>query len=62
MCLGVHYNQTYAPVAAWESIGILLSTVLCNNWKTIQLGFLLSFPQEPVERDCYMNIPKFNGL
>ena len=28
---GAHYNQTYALVTPWESIDILLSTILHNN-------------------------------
>ena len=58
MRLRVHYNQTYYPVAAWESISILLYTVLHNNWRTMQLNYMLDFTQEPVERECYMNITK----
>ena len=58
MSPGVHCNQNYSPVAAWESIRILFSTVLRNNWKTMQLGYVLVFPQAPVERECYMNILK----
>ena len=46
MCPEIHYTQTYAPVMAWESIMILLYTVLLNNWKTIQVDYMLAFPQE----------------
>ena len=58
MLPGVQYNQTYAPVAAWEYIRILLSTLLCNNWKTMQVDYRLYITQAPVERECYMNTPK----
>ena len=37
---------------------ILLSTVLFNNWKTIQINSILDFPLAPFERKCYMKIPK----
>ena len=37
---------------------ILLSTLLRNNWKTIQLDYILYFTEEPVDRERYMNIPK----
>ena len=56
MRTGVHYNQTYAPVAAWESIRILLYTVLRNNQKMMQINYILDFTQAPVDRECYMNI------
>ena len=55
---GVHYNQNHAPVAAWESLMIILSTVLHNYWKTMHLGYVLYFTQAPVERECYMNTTK----
>ncbi len=31
---------------------------LLNSWKTKQIDFVLAFPQAPVERDLYMEIPK----
>ena len=55
---GVHYDQTYAPVASWESIRLLLAMTLRNKWKTRQLDYVLAFPQAPVERELYMQIPK----
>ena len=55
---GVHYDQTYAPVASWETIRLLLTMVLKNNWKTRQLDYVLAFPQAPAERELYMKIPK----
>jgi hypothetical protein len=64
---GCHYEwkrdvtigETYAPVASWQSIWRLLTmTALHNNWHTVQLEFVLAFPQAPVKRDLYMMIPK----
>ena len=55
---GRDYEETYAPVASWESIRILLTLVLKNKWKTRQLDYVLAFPQAPVEKECYMKIPK----
>ena len=57
---GVHYNQTHAPVLAWGFIMILLSTVLLNIWNIIQLDYMLTFPQAPVDRECYIKIT--NGI
>ena len=54
----MHYDQTYAPVASWETICLLLTMVLKNNWKTRQLDYVLAFPQAPAERELYMKIPK----
>ena len=57
---GVYCNKTYEPVAGWDSIMILLSTVLHNNWKMTKIDYVLSFTKAPVERECYMNTP--NGI
>ena len=55
---GVHYNQTYASVASWQPIGLLLTITAVHGWHTQQLDYILAFPQAPVKRDLYMKIPK----
>ncbi|GAX15565.1 hypothetical protein FisN_3Hu032 [Fistulifera solaris] len=52
------YDQTYAPVASWNSIRLLLILVLIHGWHTKQLDYVLAFTQAPVERDLYMKIPR----
>jgi hypothetical protein len=53
---GIDYDQTFAPVATWESIR------LCWEWsrtngRTKQLDYVLAFPQAPVDRECFMKMP-----
>jgi hypothetical protein len=55
---GIHYWDTYAPVASWNSIRLLLAMTALHGWHTTQLDFVLAFPQAPVERVLYMSIPK----
>jgi Reverse transcriptase (RNA-dependent DNA polymerase). len=55
---GIHYDQTYAPVASWNSIRTLLALTAIHNWHTIQLDYVLAFPQAPVEKEIYMEIPQ----
>ena len=55
---GVDYEETYAPVTSWRSIRLLLTMVAMRRWHTLQLDYVLAFPQAPVERDLYMAIPK----
>ena len=55
---GVHYDQTYAPVASWKSIRLLLTMVAKCGWHSRQLDYVLAFPQAPVEKELYMKIPK----
>jgi hypothetical protein len=55
---GIHYDQTYAPVAQWKSIRMLLIMVAKYGWYSKQLDYVLAFPQAPVEKEIYMQIPR----
>ena len=55
---GIHYDLTYSPVAAWSSIRLILALAATHNWYTKQIDYVLAFPQAPVERPLYMEIPK----
>ena len=55
---GIHYDQTYAPVASWISIRTLLALTVIHNWHTVQLDYVLAFPQAPEEKEIYMEIPR----
>jgi hypothetical protein len=52
------YDLTCAPVTSWASIKLLLAIVLVNSWHTIQLDYVLAYPQAPIDRDLNMHIPK----
>lgn len=54
---GVNYWETYAPVASWASIRMIMNLAALHGWKTRQLDFVLAFPQAPVETDLYMEVP-----
>ena len=58
MIQGVHYDESYAPVATWGSIRFLLALVLKHGWHTKQIDFVAAYTQAPVERELYMEIPK----
>jgi len=53
-----HYDQTYAPVASWAIIRLIMIIAAVNGWPTKQLDYVLAFPQAPIERDLYISIPK----
>ena len=55
---GIHYDQSYAPVASWRSIRLLLILIAQFGWHSKQLDYVLAFPQAPVAREIYMKIPK----
>ena len=52
------YEQTYAPVASWNIIRLLLILVMVHICHTIQLDYVFAFTQAPVDRNLYMKIPK----
>jgi hypothetical protein len=53
---GVHYNETYSPVASWNSVRMLL-TLTTHGWHTKQINYVQAFAQAPVEKTFYMKIP-----
>lgn len=55
---GEHYEETYAPVAKWNSIRLILTLSALHGWHTAQLDYVMAFPQAPVQREIYMNVPK----
>jgi hypothetical protein len=55
---GVNYWDTFAPVASWSSIRLLLVMSLINNWHTKQIDYVQAYTQADVECDMYMKIPK----
>jgi Reverse transcriptase (RNA-dependent DNA polymerase) len=55
---GIDYDQTYSPVVTWPSIRLLLTLMLVNNWATRQIDYIQAYPQAPIERNMYMEIPK----
>jgi Reverse transcriptase (RNA-dependent DNA polymerase) len=55
---GVNFWETYAPVATWSSIRLVMNLAAINRWQTRQLDFVLAFPQADVETDLYMEVPQ----
>jgi hypothetical protein len=55
---GVNYWETYAPVASWPTIRLLLTMSLLNNWKTRQIDYVLAYTQAPPETQMYAKLPR----
>jgi Reverse transcriptase (RNA-dependent DNA polymerase) len=58
MIKGIHFQESYSPVATWNSIRTVLILAAQHNWHTVQIDFVLAFPQALIERTLYMEIPK----
>lgn len=54
---GEHYDETYAPVASWNSVRMLLTMTVAHGWHTKQIDYVQAFAQAPVEKTLYMRIP-----
>ena len=56
---GVNYWETYAPVASWPTVRLLLTMVIQKNWPTRQIDYVMAYTQADVEHDqMFMQIPK----
>jgi Reverse transcriptase (RNA-dependent DNA polymerase) len=55
---GVNFWETYAPVAQWISIRLILCMAALNSWKIKTFDFVQAFPQAPSEADLYIDVPK----
>ena len=55
---GEDYNKTYAPVASWMSIRLLLTFVAAFGWQTQQVDYVAAYTQAPINRDMNMEFPR----
>ena len=55
---GEDYDKTYAPVASWMSIRLLLTFVVAFGWHTQQVDYVAAYTQAPIDRDMYMEFPR----
>ena len=54
---GEDYDKTYALVASWMSIRLLLTFVVAFGWRTQQVDYVAVYTQAP-DRDMYMEFPR----
>ena len=52
------YDKTYSPTASWPAIRLQLALVLVHGWVTKQIDFVQAFPQAPIEKVQYMEVPR----
>jgi hypothetical protein len=54
----VDYFETYAPVVAWSTVHMLLTTVLQEGWNTKQVDYTNAFAQAELDEEVYVEPPK----
>jgi len=52
---GCDYWDTYAPVATWGSICLILATAIVQGWHSKQIDFVMAFTQAPVKCDMHVH-------
>ena len=55
---GEDYDKTYAPVASWMSIRLLLTFVVAFGWHTQQVDYVAAYTRAPIDCDMYMEFPR----
>ena len=55
---GEDYHKTYAPVASWMSIRLLLTFAVAFGWHTQQVDYVAAYTQAPIDRDMYMKFSR----
>ena len=55
---GVDYFESYAPVASWTTIRMLLCLSVNQGWETKQVDFSNAFVQAKLTDEVYVTTPK----
>jgi hypothetical protein len=55
---GIDYSESYAPVASWTTIRMLLCLSVNQEWITKQVDFSNAFVQAKLSDDIYVTAPK----
>ena len=55
---GEDNDKTYAPVASWMSIRLLLTLVVAFGWHTQQVDYIAAYTKAPIDLDMYMEFPR----
>ena len=56
---GLHYEDSYAPVASWPTIRLVLLQALLQGWDTKQIDYVLAYTHAPISYPhTYMEIPR----
>jgi hypothetical protein len=55
---GVDYFESYAPVASWSTIRMVMNTAIQRGWATRQVDFSNAFVQATLKEEVYVDLPE----
>jgi hypothetical protein len=55
---GVDYFESYAPVASWATIRMVMNIAIQQNWATRHTDFSSAFVQAPLAEEVYVELPE----
>jgi hypothetical protein len=53
---GIHFDQTYSPVVAQQTIQLFLIIATINKWKAIQINFVMAYNQANINKTAYIEL------
>jgi hypothetical protein len=58
----VNLFETFSPIVNWFSVRLIFTLSLLSGWSTNQVDSVFTYPQDPINFDMYMNVPKGNQI
>jgi hypothetical protein len=55
---GVDYFESYAPVASWSTVRMVMNLAIQRNWATRQVDFSNAFVQAELKEEVYVELPE----
>jgi hypothetical protein len=55
---GVDFFESYAPVAAWLTVQMVMNLAIQRGWATRQVDFLNAFVQATLNEEVYVELPE----
>jgi len=54
----IYYWDTYSTVVSWQTICLVFTLAIVNDWYIHSIDFVMAFPQAEIKTDIYMRPPQ----
>ena len=55
---GFDLDNTFAPVASWSTVRLLVMMAEMAGWESRQIDYVISLSQAPMGSDVYLHLPQ----